>query len=173
MQGPHGIIVPMVNSKEEAQDAINAAYYPPKGKRSFGLARAQGYGTKFDEYIVNNQNETVVVVQIEHIDALKDLKNIFSLGEIDAYMIGPYDLSGSMGIPGDFKNSNYLKAIEEIKKTGQKTGTPGGIHIVEPNPNQLKDAAREFSFIAYGVDFRMIDVSCRDGLSILKKENER
>jgi len=168
--GSHGIIVPMIKSLEEARSAINSAYYPPKGNRSFGLARAQGYGTTFKSYVDKNQTDTVVVVQIEHIDALRELKEILSLEEVDAFMIGPYDLSGSMGIPGEFDNKEYLKVVEEINKIGKETGTPNGIHIVEPDPVLFEEAANNFKFIAYSVDFRMIDVTCKTGIASLDRQ---
>ena len=82
--GAEGLIIPMVNSYEDALQAVKYSLYPPKGERSFGLSRAHGYGTKFDQHIQENLNETVIVVQIEHINALKDLEKILSIKEIDA-----------------------------------------------------------------------------------------
>ena len=162
--GAHGIIVPMVNSLKDAKKAIEAAYYPPKGRRSFGLARAQGFGTKFKEHIEHNQENTIVIVQIEHVDALHELEEILSLPQVDAYMIGPYDLSGSMGIPGEIENKEYLKVIKQINAIGKKIGKPSGIHIVEPDLKLLEKASKEYSLIAYSVDFRMIEDSCKKAL---------
>lgn len=159
--GANGIIVPMINSIEDAEKVINATYYPPLGKRSFGLSRAQGYGVHFEQYLQNSFENTVVVVQIEHIDALTELEAILSLKQVDAYIIGPYDLSGSMGIPGEFDNTDYLKVIEQINSVGRKVGKPGGIHIVEPDLDTYMKARDDYSFIAYSVDFRMLDVACR------------
>jgi len=159
--GAEGLIIPMINSYEDAIKAIDYAYYPPKGSRSFGLARAQGYGINFDKHILQNKENTVIVVQIEHIDALKDLKKILSIPEVDAYMIGPYDLSGSMGIPGEFNNPKFLEVIEEINKIGINTNTPSGIHVVEPDREKLREALKKYKFIAYSVDTRMLDTSCR------------
>lgn len=169
--GAHGIIVPMVNAPEDAKKAIESAYYYPAGNRSFGLARAQGYGTKFDNYLDWSRDNTVIVVQIEHINSLKNLEEIFKLKEVDAYIIGPYDLSGSMGIPGDFNNKEFKNVIKQIKKVADKTNTPGGLHIVEPNPNLLKQAIKDdYKFIAYGVDFRMINTVCAEGLDSLDEQ---
>ena len=162
--GAHGIIVPMINSLEGAKKAINAAYYSPKGSRSFGLARAQGYGVLFNEYLKKSFEETVIIVQIEHIDALADLESILSLDDIDGYIIGPYDLSGSMNIPGEFENDEFLEVINKINAIAKKLNKPGGIHIVEPNLSQLAEAKKHYNFIAYSVDFRMIDVSSRQAI---------
>tara|TARA_S200000501_G_scaffold242333_1_gene227034 strand:+ start:122 stop:883 length:762 start_codon:yes stop_codon:yes gene_type:complete len=159
--GAEGLIVPMVNSYEDAVKAIEYSFYPPKGKRSFGLARAHGYGVKFEEHLSNNLNKTAMIVQIEHVDALKDLKRILSIEEIDAFMIGPYDLSGSMGIPGEFDNPKFLEVVDEINRIGSATDVLNGIHIVEPKLELLEAAKKEYKFIAYSVDTRMLDVTCR------------
>ena len=164
--GSHGVIVPMVNSRLEAQRVIDAVRYPPVGCRSFGLARAQGYGASFDDYKSWEKDNVLVVVQIEHIDAVNNLESILTVDGIDGYFIGPYDLSGSLGIPGEFENPMYLKAIERIRSVGEKLGVPGGIHIVEPDPEQLVSAIKDGNrFIAYGVDHRMLDTVCRKGLN--------
>ena len=159
--GAKGIIVPMVKSLDDALKAIDAAYYPPQGTRSFGLARAQGYGTNFDGYLKESYQDTVVILQIEHIDALNELEEILALEKVDGFIIGPYDLSGSMGVPGKFDDERYIETIDEIKSIGKKINKPGGIHIVEPDPDAYELAIKDYDFIAYSVDFRMLDVSSR------------
>tara|TARA_Y100000590_G_C15712937_1_gene1010919 strand:- start:1969 stop:2718 length:750 start_codon:yes stop_codon:yes gene_type:complete len=166
--GAKGIIVPMVKSLKDAKKAIDSAYYPPKGIRSFGLARAQRYGVGFEEYLQKSSDETIVIVQIEHIDALEELEEILSLESIDAYIIGPYDLSGSMGIPGQFDNEKYLDAIEFIRRTAERVNKPGGIHIVEPDIEAYEKAFKDYSLIAFSVDFRILDVVSRNAT---KKKN--
>lgn len=165
--GARGIIVPMVNSEEEAKKAVEACYYPPMGTRGVGLHRANGYGTKFKEYRENLEKEITLVVQIEHIQALSNLEKIFAVKGVNAYMIGPYDLTSSMGIPGEFEHPEFLKALEKIQNAAKEVGLPQGIHIVEPEPAQLKlKIDQGYNFIAYGVDFRMIDLACRGGLRV-------
>lgn len=167
--GAHGVIVPMVNSEEEARAAVSAVKYPPKGHRSIGLARAQGYGTWFSEYFDWQQDHSLVVVQIEHIDAVNNLESILSVAGVDAYIVGPYDLSGSLGMPGEFKAPQFLEVMQQIRNMGEKLGVPGGVHIVEPDPTQLRQRIEEGNrFIAYGVDFRMLDVTCRAGLESIQ-----
>ena len=87
----------MVNTVEDAREAVNAVKYPPIGKRSFGLGRAHDFGLGFDEYVGTIDDHSIVVVQIEHIVALKNLDKILQVPGIDAIIIGPYDLSGSLG----------------------------------------------------------------------------
>ena len=168
--GAHGIIVPMVNSTEDARKAISAAKYPPVGTRSFGLARAQGYGTKFSEYLNWEKESAIVVVQIEHIDAVNNLESIFSVPGLDGYFVGPYDLSGSLGIPGEFEHPEYIQTMAEIKRIADKKKIPGGLHLVEPDPDKLVQSINEgHRFIAYGMDTRILDTGCRLGLNSIKK----
>lgn len=170
--GAHGIIVPMVNTEEQAIQAVESVYYPPRGKRGVGLARAQGYGASFKEYKnwVNEQHP-IIIVQIEHIDAVNNIEKILSVPGVDGYIIGPYDLSASMGISGEFDRPELVSAIEKIKVTAKKMNKPGGVHIVEPDPIALKTRIQEgFTFIAYSVDIRMLDVSARAGLMAIRRK---
>ena len=170
--GSCGVIVPMVKSIDDVKQAVDAVKYPPYGKRSVGLARAQQYGRSFDEYLEWQKNQSIVIVQIEHIEAVNNLEAIFSVDGLDGYIIGPYDLSASLGIPGEFDNPIFLNAMERVKKVATDMKMIGGIHIIEPEPDQLKQRIAEgYQFIAYSLDIRMIDVACREGLKILRRVN--
>ncbi len=167
--GSHGVIVPMVNSPEEARLAVEAVKYPPAGKRGVGLARAQGYGNRFQEYLEWQKENSIVIVQVEHIDAVNNLEEIFSVEGVDGYIIGPYDLSGSMGIPGQFDHPDFLAAMERVRKIAGDMNMIGGIHVIEPEPEQLEQRINEgYRFIAYSLDIRMLDVACRKGLNHIK-----
>lgn len=169
--GAHGIIVPMVNNRAEADAAVEAVYYPPKGSRGVGLARAQGYGTTFQKYREWLDDEAVVIVQVEHIDAVNNLENILKVPGIDGYFIGPYDLSASMGLSGQFDHPDMVASIERIRQVGSLLNKPGGLHIVEPDNLQLEKRIKEgFKFIAYSLDTRMLDTACRAGLAAVRRE---
>jgi len=168
--GAHGVIVPMVKSPEEAARAVESVKYPRIGKRSIGLARAQGYGTRFQDYFEWQQENSIVIVQIEHIDAVNDLEQIFSVAGVDGCIVGPYDLTGSMEIPGQFEHPDFLQAMERIRVTAAEMEMPGGIHIIEPDPAQLEQRITEgHRFIAYSLDVRMLDVASRTGLQHVQK----
>jgi 2-dehydro-3-deoxyglucarate aldolase len=155
----------MVKTREDVEQAVGAVKYPPNGSRSIGLARAQGYGASFDDYFDWQQDHSIVVVQIEHIDAVRNLPEILSVPGVDAYITGPYDLSGSLGMPGCFDAPEFLDAMARIEDVAKKYGIPGGAHIVEPDPVELRRKIEGGNrFIAYGVDTRMLDVICREGL---------
>jgi 2-keto-3-deoxy-L-rhamnonate aldolase RhmA len=161
--GAQGIIVPMVNSKEDVLSAISAMNYPPLGARGMGLARAQGYGEAKlkNEYIQKSSKKLELYIQIESKDALNSLDDIFSQ-DIDGYMIGPYDLTSSMGIPGEFLNEEFLEVEKNILITAKKYEIKRGYHIVEPDIDQLNARVEQgYNFIAFSVDFRMLDVMAR------------
>ena len=167
--GAHGIIVPMVNSARDAKNAVEAIKYPSMGKRGIGLARAQGYGTQFQEYLDWEKTGSIVIVQVEHIDAVDSLEEIFSIDGVDGYIIGPYDLTSSIGIPGQFEHPDFLSAMEKIHLVASKLNMKGGIHVIEPEPDQLIQRIEEgFRFIAYSLDIRMLDAACRKGLEHVK-----
>lgn len=160
--GATGVMVPMVRTAADAAAAVQAVYYPPRGQRGVGLARAQGYGARFQQYRRWLEDNAVVVAMIEHIDSVNAIDSILSVDGIDAYIIGPYDLSGSMGRPGELDYPEVLAAIERVKEAGRHIGKPGGIHVVEPDPEQLvQNIKAGFNFLGYGLDIRILDTLCR------------
>jgi 2-keto-3-deoxy-L-rhamnonate aldolase RhmA len=173
--GARGIVVPMVNTPGEAIKAIKATRYPPIGSRGVGLARAQGYGHNFQDYLSwqsNISDGPIVIVQIEHIDAVSNLKDILSVTGVDAFIVGPYDLSCSMGIPGRFDEPEFKQTINQIISIGKASGVTSGVHVVEPDTSMLNEAiTMGYKFIAYSVDMRMLDVSARRGVNSARLEN--
>jgi len=171
--GAQGIVVPMVKNATDARRAVTATRYPPLGNRGVGLARAQEYGAKFEEYLAWQSDINfgpVVVVQIEHIDAVPNLKEILNVDGVDAFIIGPYDLSCSMGIPGEFDNPEFMQTINKIIQIGSELDAVSGLHIVEPDIKKLNDAiVVGHKFIAYSVDIRMLDVTARDGVTEFRR----
>ena len=151
--GADGIIVPMVNSKADAIKAINAVKYPPIGQRGVGLARAQKYGFGFNDYKDNYAKDIKLIVQIEHLDAINNLEEILSLVHIDGTFIGPYDLSGSLNVPGEWGHPDVINALDKVKKVISNHKKPGGFHVVHSNHKELEQRIIEgYTFIAYGDD---------------------
>lgn len=168
--GAHGIIVPMVNSAVEAAAAVAATRYAPRGTRGVGLSRAQGYGVRFREYVRWQDEGPIVIAQIEHRDGIAHLEEILATPGIDGFIIGPYDLSCSLGFPGQFEHEEFVQTMAHIRKVGKRVNCPAGMHIVEPDLRRLDECVSEgFTFIAYSVDFRMLDVSAREAVERLKK----
>ena len=166
----------MVKTAEDALQAVESIKYPTEGVRGVGLARAQGYGANFHEYLQWQVNEPVVIVQIEHINAIEKLEEILTEPGVDGFIIGPYDLSCSMGIPGQFENDKFIEVMEHIRDTGKRLNCPAGLHIVEPDLEKLEKSVIEgyifirtafFQFVKpvvwIRIDANHINVSLRNG----------
>lgn len=166
--GAHGVIVPMVNSAAQAEQAVASVYYPPRGWRGVGLARAQGYGDNFEGYREWLQQEAVVIVQVEHIQAVENLKEILAVEGVDGFMVGPYDLSGSLGIPGQWAHPKMAEALARIREIGGASDKAPGIHVIEPDPEAARQKMAEgYRLIAYSLDIRLLDHACRQGLETI------
>ena len=127
-----------------------------------GLARAQGYGRRFDEYLNWVGEEAVVIVQVEHIEAVNNLEAILAVEGVNGFIVGPYDLSGSLGVPGELNHPLMKEAMKRIISVGRASGKTPGIHVVEPDVEELKLRIEQgYRFVAYSVDIRMLDCSCR------------
>ncbi len=167
--GADGIIVPMVNSKEDALKAINAVKYPPIGKRGVGLARAQKYGFGFEDYKNYYANDINLIVQIEHIDAVKNLEEILSLDEIDGTFIGPYDLSGSMGKPGKYDDEDVKEVLSRYENIVNKYDKLIGFHVIQPDYHLVLDKIElGYNFIAFSLDTIFLGTIARNQMNKLK-----
>jgi 2-keto-3-deoxy-L-rhamnonate aldolase RhmA len=130
--GPDGIIVPLVNTKEEAEAAVRAMKYPPWGERGAGLSRAQCYGMHMGEYMQTANDEVMTVLMIEHIKAVENIESILSVKGVDTVMIGALDLSGSMGILGQTSDPKVEAAVQKVLSACKKIKMPCGIITVAP-----------------------------------------
>ena len=141
--GATGVMVPMIKSAADAKAAVDGVYYPPRGQRG--------------------------VVMIEHVDSVKAIDSILAVPGIDAYIIGPYDLSGSMGRPGDLNHPDVQAAIAQVLEAGRRANKPGGIHVIEPDPEALQQRIQAgFNFLGYGLDIRILDSICRTHLQSIR-----
>ncbi len=167
--GADGVIVPMVKTKEEAQMAIDFVKYPPIGKRGVGLYRAQNYGIGFEEYKKWVEEEAVIIAQIEHIEAVENIEEILQVDGIDGTIVGPYDLSGSMGYPGDYHREDVKDAIKKVELACKKYNKPYGFHVIESDPSKLQSRIDEgCTFLAYSLDFFFLGDSARAGMKTIK-----
>lgn len=163
--GAHGVIVPMVNTAADAKLAVSSVKYPPVGKRGVGLARAQGYGLEFEKYKNWVNKNSVVIVQIEHIKAVDNLDEILGCPGVDGFIVGPYDLSASLGRPGDYNNSAVTDAINEIRRKSKKHSCVSGFHVIPPDYRQVIKKAKEgYCFIGFSLDTLFLGTGCRKGV---------
>lgn len=169
--GADGIIVPMVCSKEDAIQAVKYAKYPPIGKRGVGLYRASKYGTKFEEYKKWVNEELVIIAQIEHIEAVENIDEIVQVEGIDGTIIGPYDLSGSMGYPGEFERKDVKDAVQKVLDRCKKYNISSGFHVVDTHPEKLqKKIDQGCTFLAYGIDYFFMRDAAINGMNTLRQE---
>ena len=156
--GCDGIILPHVNHAADARAAVDAAYYPPRGHRSFGVARAHGYGTRLQEFLAGDAPPPAVIVQIESAAAVAAIDEILAVDGVDAALIGPFDLSGSLGRLGDVAHPEVAAAIEAVAAAGRARGVPVGIFAASA---ELARAylGRGFSPVAVGVDAMLLSAA--------------
>lgn len=162
--GAAGVIVPMVNTKAEAELAVKMTKYPPLGFRGVGLARAQGYGVEFDAYVQNANRDSLLILQIEHKDAVENIEEILSVPGVDGTFIGPYDLSMSLGIPGQLNHPDVIAAKRRVLDAALARGLFAGVHFVQPGTARedcRKAIAEGYRFIALGTDILFLGDSAR------------
>jgi 2-dehydro-3-deoxyglucarate aldolase len=166
--GADGLIVPQVNTAEQAQSLVRWSRYPPEGTRGLGFARAQGYGFEMGEYL-NTANETITLIaQAESAEAVNNIESIVQVSGLDAVLIGPYDLSSSLGRPGEVTHPEVQEAIRQVSSVCKSAGMPVGIfgmtaEAVQPYIEQ------GFKLIVVGVDTVLLGNEARQLLGKLKE----
>ena len=150
--GAGGVIVPMIQNAKELYKIKNYISWPPNGKRGIAYSRANLFGKNFNEYSKEAQ-EPLFIAMIENSTAIENIDEILKFTSLDALFIGPYDLSASLGKVGDFKNKNFINSIKYIREKSKKYGVAHGVHIVQPNKNEIKKNISDGAqFLAYSID---------------------
>lgn len=168
--GAGGIIVPLINSGAEAEAAVKAAKYPPDGVRGVSLGRASGYGNNFQDYFESINDEVIVLAQIENYLAVDKIDEIVSVNGLDGVFLGPYDLSGSMGIVAQFDHPRMAEARKRVLEAAGKAGKAVGIHEVCPEAEAVLALLKEgFNFVACSIDTIFLGHSARAVAGELKQ----
>lgn len=150
--GAAGVIVPNIDNAQHLIQIRDACRWPPAGVRGVGFSRANLFGKRFDSYCDQAQSPFLVAM-IESRAALANLSELFSVQGLDAVLIGPYDLSASMGLTAQFDAPEFMNAITEIRRSAERANVPCGVHVVTPSPQTLRQRLEEgFRFVAYGTD---------------------
>jgi 2-dehydro-3-deoxyglucarate aldolase len=149
--GAEGIIVPQVNTAEQAARVVQYARYSPFGSRGVGLSRAHGYGMRFQQYLDTANERIAVIVQAEHARAVENIESIVKVDGIDAILIGPYDLAASLGKMGRIDDPAVTGAIEHVTNACQSAGIPLGYFGVSAQPIRPY-IERGYTLIAAGAD---------------------
>lgn len=156
--GAMGVVVPMVNSRAEAEAAVSACLYPPRGTRSVGgNVHALNFGTSSADYFAKANDEIAIVLQCEHIDAVNHADEIFSVPGIDAIFVGPNDLAASMRGPDGSPPSGpaTAAAMKKIIETCKKYKVAPGVHCFSP-AEALARIDEGWQFLAIGSELRMM-----------------
>ena len=150
--GAAGIIFPMINSKLQITELINNSIWPPKGTRGVGFSRASLHGKLFSQQ-QRFAERPFFVAMIENFKAMENIQDIVSTPNLDAIMIGPYDLSASLGVVGEFSSRKYKDALQKIKEISIASKMPIGIHVIKPSKVEFDKAINDgYQFIAYSTD---------------------
>lgn len=154
--GAGGVIVPMIETAEQLQAVRDACRWPPAGTRGVGFSRANLFGKHFEAYREEAQ-APLLVAMIEHQRAVANLEAILAVAGLDAILIGPYDLSASMGLTARFDDPEFRATMERIRSTADHHGIPVGVHVVAPEREQLRQRLAEgYRFLAYSIDAVML-----------------
>ncbi len=165
--GAAGIIAPQVNTAEEAADVVRFSRYAPQGTRGVGLARAHGYGFRFQEYLETANDRVAVIVQAEHAAAVENIESITEVEGIDAVLLGPYDLAASLGRMGRVDDPVVTGAIERVTEACLAAGIPLGYFGVTAAAVRPY-IARGFTLIIGGVDTLFLGGGARSLLDELR-----
>jgi len=168
--GAAGIIVPHVNSAEDATRAVHWSKYPPEGGRSVGFSRSNRYGTRFQESVESANVETVVIAQVEHIDGVRAIEAILDVSGVDAVFIGPYDLSASLGKPGRIQDPDVREALRAVAAACAQRNVPAGIFAVDI-PGALKALDEGYRLVCSGIDVGLFSQAAAAIIRGLKPRN--
>jgi 4-hydroxy-2-oxoheptanedioate aldolase len=156
--GAYGIVVPMVNTKAEAEAVVAAARYAPLGNRTIGgQLHAANFETDANTYYAKANDEIMVVVMLEHVKGVENADEILRVPGIDAFFIGPNDLHNSLGKPPTFESNapEFVQAVDHLLAMGRKHRVPAGIHVADAEA-ALRRKAQGFQFIAIGSETGMM-----------------
>ena len=169
--GPSGVIIPMVNSRVEAEAAVRACLYPPAGIRGVAAGRAHGYGFSFTEYVARANDDLLIIPQVEHIDAVNVIDEILQVKRIDVVFIGPFDLSGSLGRLGDTTHPEVVAAIDRVVEACQAAGKPVGI-LAKSAADARHWRTRGFCFLPISVDCLLIGNWMNQMIQAARRQDE-
>lgn len=169
--GVSGVMVPMIDSAAEARELVAAAKYPPEGRRGIAGSRAAGYGLEFEEYVTDANDETLVIAQIETERGLANAEEIAAVDGVDAIFAGPADLSGSLGVFGEWESDRLAAAMECVADAAAAEGLLAGTLAVRPEDIDLR-AEQGFECIIVGKDAAYIADGSREAMAAFERAVE-
>ncbi|MPM75616.1 2-keto-3-deoxy-L-rhamnonate aldolase [bioreactor metagenome] len=167
--GAGGVLIPRVNTAEQAASAVKAAKYGPLGERGLaGIVRAARYGfTPLREYTNSQNHNSLVIVQIEDIAALDNVDEILAVDGVDGIFVGPADLSQSMGISGQFDNPQFKEVVKDVIQRGSRAGKISGIFSPTTDNAKVWQNAGA-NFLAIGSDTMLFAQAVRTTIAAMQ-----
>lgn len=135
--GADGLVVQMVNTADEVKELIKHLKFPPVGRRSYGVNRAQMYGFEFENYVQTWNETSSFIIQVESIEAVEKIDSLLEFDEVDGVMVGPYDISGSLGVPGKTNHPDVVKASKKVIEACEKYGKSCGTQVADANKDSV------------------------------------
>lgn len=164
--GAAGVLVPLVRTAAEAERVARACRYAPEGTRGMGGARAHRYGFGFREYVAAANRQVTVILQAEHVEAVARIREIVRVPGIDAVFVGPYDLSASMGKPGQIEDPEVSRAVDQVREAVLEAGKPLGIYCSDAQAAR-RYIGQGFRLIGLGTDLGHLVRATRETLAAL------
>ena len=136
--GADGLLIQMVETLEQVQALIRDVKYPPLGRRTYGVNRAQAYGFDFEEYIHNWNETSTFMIQIESIMGVDNIEQLLAFDEVDGVMVGPLDIAGSLGVPGQTTHPLVIEASRKVIAACERHGKSCGTQVADATPDTVK-----------------------------------
>jgi 2-keto-3-deoxy-L-rhamnonate aldolase RhmA len=164
--GASGVIVPMVETVEQTRRAVSAAKYPPVGRRGYCFGRMNAWGRDFGSYSKRANRDTLVIVMIESRRGVENIREILAVPGLNAVFVGPYDLSGSYGVPGQLDHELVRQARERVRLACHQAGMAAGEHLVQSNAAQFRASVRlGYSLICLEADTIFLRAAAESALA--------
>ena len=151
--GADGMIVQMVETADQVRKLIDDMKFPPVGRRSYGVNRAHGYGFEFDSYITEWNDTSTLILQVESITGVENIDELLAFDEVDGVMVGPYDISGSLGVPGQINHPKVREAAKKVVEASARHNKSCCTQLQQVTVEGVQDAFDQgYTFVILGSD---------------------
>jgi 2-dehydro-3-deoxyglucarate aldolase len=172
--GAAGVLIPLIGSAEEARKAVSAAKYPPVGVRGYCFSRMNNWGVDFSEYADRANDDVAVIVMIETKSGVEQIDEIISVDGVDGVFIGPYDMSGSYGVPGQTDGPVVAKACSRVIESCRNAGKSVGLHVVKPTASAVAAAVDAgYNLVCLGADVVFLTRGATEALRALTERTAK
>jgi 2-keto-3-deoxy-L-rhamnonate aldolase RhmA len=168
--GADGLLIQMVETEKQVQTLVDNIKYPPLGKRTYGVNRAQSYGLDFDDYIEKWNESSIVLLQVESIEGVKNIEKLLKNDSVDGVMIGPLDIAGSLGVPGDVWHPSVIDATRKVIEACRNSGRSCGFQLADISHDHVERLfGLGYNFVILGSDLFVLTDWVRKMSSMIKE----